>query len=95
MRRCITEPNSSYAPIEVFFADSFTTLRNGHLCIPVKKEYRPKIDGSVLDKSSTGNTLFIEPAVISRHYDAIQLLKLDEENEEMRIRYTSDCHDSR
>jgi dsDNA-specific endonuclease/ATPase MutS2 len=71
-----------------FLADSFTTLRNGHLCIPVKKEYRPKIDGSVLDKSSTGNTLFIEPAVISRHYDAIQLLKLDEENEEMRIRYT-------
>lgn len=70
-----------------YLADSFATMRNGHICIPVKREYRYKINGSVLDKSSTGNTLFVEPTSVAKHCDAIQLLKIDEENEEMRIRY--------
>ncbi|NCB93798.1 MAG: DNA mismatch repair protein MutS [Clostridia bacterium] len=69
-------------------ADHFSTLRNGHICIPIKKEYRYKISGSVMDKSSTGNTVFIEPAAVQKQYEALQLLQIDEENEEMRIRYT-------
>ena len=40
-------------------ADHFFTLRNGRVCIPVKKEYKFKISGSVIDKSATGSTLFI------------------------------------
>lgn len=71
-----------------YLADSFATMRNGHICIPVKREYRFKINGSTLDKSSTGNTIFVEPASVAKHYENIQLLKIDEENEEMRIRYT-------
>lgn len=70
-----------------YLADSFVTMRNGHICIPVKREYRFKIDGKVLDKSSTGNTIFVEPTSVERHYENIQLLRIDEENEEMRIRY--------
>lgn len=69
-------------------SDSFSTLRNGRLCIPVKKEYRHKITGSILDKSSTGNTVFIEPAAISTMYEELQLLKIEEENEVLRILYT-------
>lgn len=71
-----------------YMADSFSTVRNGHICIPVKKEYRHKVSGSVLDKSASGGTVFIEPASVAKFYDTIQLLKIDEENEEMRIRYT-------
>lgn len=69
-------------------SDSFSTVRNGHICIPVKKEYKFRIAGTVIDKSSTGNTLFIEPAASARYYEELQLLKLDEENEERRILYT-------
>jgi dsDNA-specific endonuclease/ATPase MutS2 len=69
-------------------SDSFSTLRNGRLCIPVKKEYRHKITGSILDKSSTGNTVFIEPTAISAMYEELQLLKIEEENEVLRILYT-------
>lgn len=69
-------------------ADSFTTLRNGRICIPVKKEYKHKISGSVIDKSSTGSTLFIEPAGVAKYYEELQLLKIDEENEVYRILYT-------
>lgn len=69
-------------------SDSFSTMRNGHVCIPVKKEYKFRISGSVIDKSSTGNTLFIEPVAAAKHYEELMLLKLDEENEERRILYT-------
>ena len=69
-------------------SDSFSTIRNGHICIPVKKEYKFRISGSVMDKSSTGNTLFIEPVAVAKFYEELQSLKLDEENEERRILYT-------
>lgn len=69
-------------------SDSFCTFRNGRLCVPVKKEYKFKITGSIIDKSATGSTLFIEPASVSRYYEELWQLKLDEENEERRILYT-------
>ena len=69
-------------------ADSFCTYRNGRLCVPVKKEYKFKISGSTIDKSSTGNTLFIEPTSVAKFYEEIQLLRIDEENEIYRILYT-------
>ena len=71
-----------------YMSDSFSTLRNGRICIPVKKEYKFKISGSVIDKSSTGNTLFIEPVSVAKFYEELQEYKLDEENEERRILYT-------
>lgn len=69
-------------------SDSFSTMRSGHICIPVKKEYKYKVKGAVIDKSSTGNTLFIEPEAVAQLYDELQILKIDEENEERRILYT-------
>lgn len=70
-----------------YMSDSFSTVKNGHVCIPVKKEYKFKIGGSVIDKSSTGNTLFMEPAGVARLYEELQELKIDAENEERRILY--------
>lgn len=70
-----------------YMADSFVAMRNGHMCVPVKAEYRSQIAGSVMDKSATGGTIFIEPAAISQHYNKIQMLKIEEENEELRICY--------
>ncbi len=69
-------------------ADHYCTIRNGRVCIPVKKEYKLKISGSVIDKSSTGNTLFIEPAGAAKYYEELQALKIGEENEVYRILYT-------
>ena len=69
-------------------ADSYCTTRNGRICIPVKKEYKFKISGSVIDKSATGNTFFIEPVSVSKYYEELQLLRINEENEVYRILYT-------
>lgn len=69
-------------------SDSFSTIRNGRICIPVKKEYKFKIGGSVIDKSATGNTLFIEPLAVAKLHEELLELRIDEENEERRILYT-------
>ncbi len=69
-------------------ADSFSTYRNGRLCLPVKKECKHRIPGSVIDKSSTGNTFFVEPMGVANIYEEISLLKIEEENEVYRILYT-------
>ena len=69
-------------------SDHFSTLRNGHICIPVKKIYKYKIKGNVIDKSSTGGTLFIEPSSVGKYYETLQLLRVHEENEEYRILYS-------
>ena len=68
-------------------SDSFSTFRNGHICIPVKKEYKFRISGSVIDQSSTGNTLFMEPTASARYYEELQQLRMEEENEVRRILY--------
>ncbi len=69
-------------------ADQYYTLRNGRVCLPVKKECRLKIPGSVIDKSATGNTLFMEPAAVAKQWEELELLKIQEENEVYRILYT-------
>lgn len=71
-----------------YLAESFTTIRNGYICIPVKKEHHHKVNGVVMDKSSSGNTIFVTPSSVYKHYETLQMLRIDEENEEMRIRYT-------
>lgn len=69
-------------------ADNFCTVRNGRICVPVKKDCKFKISGTVIDKSSTGSTLFMEPTATAKHYEELQLLKISEENEVYRILYT-------
>ena len=72
---------------KTYMSDSFCTTRNGRLCLPVKKEYRGKIPGSVIDQSATGNTLFIEPTQVSAFGEELSWLLLEEENEVRRILY--------
>lgn len=68
-------------------ADQYCTFRNGRVCVPVKKDCRSKISGSVIDKSSTGSTFFIEPAGAAKYNEQLQLLRIEEENEVYRILY--------
>lgn len=69
-------------------SDSYITLRNGRICLPIKKDYKAMIPGSVIDRSSTGSTLFVEPKAIIKFNEALEQLKIEEENEVRRILYT-------
>ncbi|MDD7641891.1 MAG: DNA mismatch repair protein MutS [bacterium] len=73
---------------KAYMADNYSTFRSGRLCLPVKKEYRQKVPGSVIDQSATGSTLFIEPEGVAKYAEQLQLLRISEENEVYRILYT-------
>lgn len=69
-------------------ADTYYTMRNGRVCVPVKKEYKFRIPGSTIDKSSTGNTFFVEPLGVAKYFEELQLLRIEEDNEVYKILYT-------
>ena len=71
-----------------YLSDQFCTMKNGYLCIPLKKEYKGKVEGIIADKSSTGSTLFVEPAGVARYRKELEDLRIEEENEVLRILYT-------
>ncbi|HKM34717.1 MAG TPA: DNA mismatch repair protein MutS [Lachnospiraceae bacterium] len=71
-----------------YMSDSACVQRNGRICVPVKSAYRNKVKGSLLDKSATGATVFIEPESVGELYDEMELLRIEEDNEVRRILYT-------
>jgi dsDNA-specific endonuclease/ATPase MutS2 len=71
-----------------WYADNYYTIRNGHFTLPVKSEFKNQVNGSVIDKSQTGSTFFIEPTIVNKLQGEILSLKIDEENEVIRILYT-------
>ena len=70
-----------------FFSDSYVSTRNGHNVLPVKKEYKHQINGTVIDMSATGSTYFIEPTVVAKLQEEINSLRVMEENEIRKILY--------
>jgi dsDNA-specific endonuclease/ATPase MutS2 len=70
-----------------YFSEGFVSIRNGHFVLPVKKEYKHMVSGSVLDISGSGSTYFIEPTIVSKLKDELAILEIDESNEIRRILY--------
>lgn len=70
------------------FSDGYVSQRNGRYVLPVKREYKNQISGTLIGTSSTGGTCFIEPAAVSKLQDQINLLEIEADNEIRRILYT-------
>lgn len=68
-----------------YLQDTLVSQRNGRYVIPVKSEYKNNLDGSIHDKSSSGATVFIEPAEVRKAQDELNLYKIEEEKEEYKI----------
>jgi DNA mismatch repair protein MutS2 len=67
------------------FQERLITQRNGRYVVPLKSDYRGRIKGFVQDESASGQTLFLEPALVLEDNNRLQQLLREEQREERRI----------
>lgn len=70
--------SSSY---KAYLQDAVITMRNDRYCLPIKSEYKANVQGMIHDQSSSGSTLFIEPAAIVKLNNDLKELHLQEAKE--------------
>lgn len=65
--------------------DDHLTLRDGHLVVPMKDSHAGQLKGMIVDQSSSGATLFVEPLEILEANNEIRRLRILEIREVERI----------
>lgn len=70
-----------------YMQEAHPVMKNGRYTLPIKRENRSKIKGSIVDQSASGATVFVEPEQMNQLQEEIQLLKMSEEQEVEQILY--------
>ncbi len=68
-----------------YLQETFVTQRQGRYVIPLRAEFKGRIQGIVHDQSASGATLFIEPLATVELNNRWRQLQLDEEEEVRRV----------
>ncbi|MBW6408856.1 endonuclease MutS2 [Clostridium weizhouense] len=68
-----------------YIQEFFISKRNGKYTIPIKIAYKNQVRGSIIETSSKGTTVFMEPNVISKYTRDLDVLKSEESMEEYKI----------
>ena len=70
---------------KIFIQEFFVSKRNYRYTIPIKAAYKNQVPGIIVESSSKGSTVFIEPSVISKYTAELVVLKSEEAIEEYKI----------
>ncbi len=70
-----------------WFSESFVSQRNGRYTLPVRREFKNNVPGTLVDMSHTGSTCFIEPDSVRKLRDELAVLEVEEDCEVRRILY--------
>lgn len=73
---------------KAWFSESFVSVRNGRYTLPVKREHKNDVAGTVIEMSNTGGTYFIEPSSVGRLQSELYALQIEEDSEVRRILYS-------
>ncbi|MBV7391699.1 endonuclease MutS2 [Enterococcus alishanensis] len=65
--------------------DSIIVKKGEHFTIPIKASYKNKVDGTVIEESGKGQTVFVEPSTVSKLNEKLSFLIADEVAEEYQI----------
>ncbi|MEG2339105.1 MAG: endonuclease MutS2, partial [Clostridium sp.] len=68
-----------------YIQDAFVSERNGRYTVPIKASYKHLVEGAIIETSSKGSTVFIEPSVVSKHSAELSILKVEESMEVYKI----------
>lgn len=80
LRRLIASPD-----VAPYLQETLVTRREGRFVIPVRSDFRGQVQGIVHDRSSSGATLFMEPAQVVELNNTLRELTLAEEEEIYRL----------
>ncbi len=59
--------------------------RDMHYVIPIKAASKNEVEGSIIDSSAKGNTIFVEPASVAKYSQELYQLKAEEVAEEYKV----------
>ncbi|MDF2614018.1 MAG: mismatch repair protein MutS domain protein [Clostridia bacterium] len=70
---------------KMYIQEFFISKRQERLTVPIKAAYKNQVSGTVVETSSKGTTVFIEPSTVSKHTQELLVLKSEEAVEEYKI----------
>jgi len=68
-----------------YIQEFFITQRNGRYTVPIKSSYKNSVQGTIVEVSSKGTTVFMEPNVITKYTTELVSLRAEENIEEYKI----------
>lgn len=74
--------------LSTYLQEKHIIEKNGNYVLQIKREFKNKIEGTVVDVSSSGATVFIMPRAVEAVKGELELLKMSEENQVQQILYT-------
>jgi len=81
--------------IAQYLQDDYMTLASDRYVLPLKSNFKGRIQGIIHDYSNTGETCYFEPLFLVEQNNRLQELKREEREEERKVlRYLTDCRSS-